>query len=165
MKAITKLKNTHFQTMEHDHLFKFVVLGKPSTGNSSLVHRFATGDFPDFRHGPVIGADFLMRTVPLSGRRVKVQLWDVNHFDRFNFEWNYNYAYSWMIGAEVNDAWYAARPERFAEWGFAKAAAFYPSVFDERTAVVANSTWHAAMNHFVMYVRGAAGIKDLTPVQ
>jgi hypothetical protein len=82
----------------------------------------------------------------------------------FDLGWNYDYADSWQLGREANVPWFAARPQRFAEWGFAREAAFYPSVFDPRTAAVANSSWRAAFNHFVMYVRGAAGIKDLTPV-
>ena len=85
-------------------------------------------------------------------------------FWHFDLQYNYNFAYSWQLGAEVNGAWFAARPTRFAAWGWAKEVAFYPSVFDTRTANVANSSWLAGFNHFVMYVRGAAGIKDLTPV-
>ena len=52
--------------------------------------------------------------------------------------------------------------ERFAPWGNASHAVFYPSVFDRRTANVTTtggklSQWRAAMHHFVAYVMGSAG--------
>ena len=45
-----------------------------------------------------------------------------------------------------------------------KTIVFYTSIFDIRTKVYPNSTWQAGVQHFVAFVRGAASIKDLSPV-
>ena len=86
--------------------------------------------------------------------------------DFYDMEWNYDLAYSWAFGAEINDPWYTARPERFAEWGLAKQVAFFPSVFDLRDTTkmknprgaLDNTSVPAVMQHFVAHVQGAAGI-------
>lgn len=82
----------------------------------------------------------------------------------WDYKYNYPFGYSWMLGRELNIPWYGNRPTQFAEWSFAKEAVLYPSPFDPSCAAVSNSSWLACLNHFVMYVRGATGVKDLTPV-
>jgi hypothetical protein len=37
----------------------------------------------------------------------------------YDEDWNYDLAYSWQVGAEINDPWYGDRPERFADWHMA----------------------------------------------
>jgi len=68
-------------------------------------------------------------------------------------DWDYDLVYSWILGAELNNKWYGDRPERFAPYNRAKIVIFYPPPFDKRTP-----SW---AKHFIAYVRGAAGIKDL----
>jgi hypothetical protein len=82
----------------------------------------------------------------------------------YDENWNYDLAYSWMIGAELNDEWYGDRPQRFADWHMAKQVAFYPSVFslvntdDNRRGANASSPVPVIMQHFVAYCQGAAGL-------
>lgn len=71
----------------------------------------------------------------------------------FLFDWDYNLVYSWQLGAEINFHWYAARPEAFAPWDRAKVVVFFPRPFVSRT-------W---TKHFVAYVRGANGVRELPP--
>ena len=59
--------------------------------------------------------------------------------------------YSWMLGAEVNDPFYARFPAAFADWGFAPAVALWPSPFDA-------SFQPSMLAHFAEYVRGAHGL-------
>ena len=33
-------------------------------------------------------------------------------WETFDFGWNYDYIYSWMLGCELNGEWFAARPVR-----------------------------------------------------
>jgi hypothetical protein len=33
-------------------------------------------------------------------------------WETFDFGWNYDYIYSWMLGRELNGEWFAARPVR-----------------------------------------------------
>ena len=82
----------------------------------------------------------------------------------YDENWNYDLAYSWMAGAEINDPWYGDRPQRFADWHMATAVAFYPSVFslvntdDNRRGANSSSPVPVIMQHFVAYCQGAAGI-------
>ena len=94
-------------------------------------------------------------------------------FETFDLQWNYDYIYSWQLGKELNQPWFAQHPERFSSWDYASHTVFYPSIWDRRTANVTVggelSHWRAAMQHFVAYVLGSAGIywKDQTlpPIQ
>lgn len=65
----------------------------------------------------------------------------------------YPVIYSWLLGAEINQTWYARRPERFAPWDRAPCVVFYPPAFDPRVP-----QWG---RHFVAYVRGAQAVKEL----
>jgi hypothetical protein len=74
--------------------------------------------------------------------------------------------YSWKIGYELDnkcDPVYC-RDRNGADFDVVKTVVFYTSVFDSRTQLYPNSTWQAGVQHFVAYVRGAAGIQDLSPV-
>ena len=75
-------------------------------------------------------------------------------YHEFSLNWNYDLIYSWQLGAEVNHPWFGApeRNLRFAPWGKAKIAIFYPEPFGRSTH------WGT---HFVAYVRGAHLIKTL----
>ena len=83
---------------------------------------------------------------------------------QFDLHWNYEYIYSWQLGAEVNHQYYAERPAEYADWGRARHAFVYPSVFDDRSLVVPvlaangnvayNST--AMLQHFIAYAHGAS---------
>ena len=68
-----------------------------------------------------------------------------------------------MLGAEINNPYYGDNPTRFALWGMAKHAMFYPSVFEPRS--VQNTpcgNCSVALQHFVAYVHGANNITRLT---
>jgi hypothetical protein len=67
--------------------------------------------------------------------------------------WDYELYYSWQLGAEINHPWYARRPERFAPWDAARIVVFYPKPF-------CHTVW---VRHFVAYVRGANGVRELPP--
>jgi hypothetical protein len=71
---------------------------------------------------------------------------------KFYMDWDYDPVYSWQFGAEINVSWYAGRP-KFAPWDRAKVVVFYPQPFISRT-------W---TKHFVAYVRGANGVRELPP--
>ncbi len=71
----------------------------------------------------------------------------------FDMDWSYDVIYSYMIGAELNIKWYGDRPERYAPYNRAKVIVFYPRPFDKRVP-----DW---ARHFIAYVRGATGVKEL----
>ena len=65
--------------------------------------------------------------------------------------WDYDLVYSWMLGAEINDPFYARFPGAYAAWDYAHSVVLWPSVFDARFGP---ANW----KHFVAYARGAAGL-------
>jgi len=79
----------------------------------------------------------------------------VDKFQRFDMNWSYDLIYSWQIGAELNNPWFSstqARRERFAPWNSANIVVFYPEPFGR------SLSWG---KHFVAYVRGANGLREL----
>ncbi len=74
-------------------------------------------------------------------------------FQEWNSDWDYDVVYSWLLGAEINHPWFAARSDRYAPWNAAKVVKFYPGPFSENTP-----SWG---KHFVAYVRGANMVRRL----
>ncbi len=70
----------------------------------------------------------------------------------WTFDWNFDLYYSWQIGQELNNPWFATDPERYAPWDFADIVIFYPEPFGRGPNFE---------QHFVAYVRGANMIAEL----
>ena len=80
--------------------------------------------------------------------------------------WDYGYEYSWLLGREIADPFFAKNPSKFAPWDYAKRVCLYPSVFETVLTAplnTSNGTSTLIMMHFVAYVLGAAGIEQLPP--
>ena len=71
------------------------------------------------------------------------------------FQWDYDLALSWQLGARIHNPSYGDTPETYAHWRAANPICFWPRPFDTRVGV---GLWG---KHFVAYVRGAHGIPDL----
>ena len=68
----------------YDFTFKILLLGDASVGKTSFTKRYCYNIFnPSERL--TIGVDFHVKTVELSNRRIKLQLWDVGGEERFRF--------------------------------------------------------------------------------
>ena len=55
----------------YDFLFKIVLIGDAGIGKTCIVQRFKHGFYME-RHGNTIGVDFMLKTVELEHKRVKV---------------------------------------------------------------------------------------------
>ncbi|KRY74543.1 Ras-related protein Rab-5A [Trichinella pseudospiralis] len=62
--------------------FKLVLLGESAVGKSSLVLRFAKGQFHEFQES-TIGAAFLTQTVCMDDMTVKFEIWDTAGQERY----------------------------------------------------------------------------------
>lgn len=62
--------------------YKVVVAGDGAVGKTSLIRRFATGQFEESRV-MTIGVDFQTQVVKLNERKVKLSIWDVAGQERF----------------------------------------------------------------------------------
>eukprot|EP01052_Picozoa_sp_SAG31_P002972 SAG31_NODE_109_length_24587_cov_111.480848_3_plen_284_part_00 len=102
---------------------------------------------------------------PLGGGTILAKIWD------------YETAYSYLMGALINSPRFLAEPERFGPWSFAKSVVFFPSIVDtagdqctgayapggaERNdaspcfAVSPEDARNIRLRHFIAYVEGAA---------
>ena len=77
-----------------------------------------------------------------------------NEFQEWSFDWNYDLIYSYLLGGEINNPWFAdeTRRLRFAPWGRAEVAVFYPEPFGRAPH------WG---QHFIAYVWGAHARREL----
>ena len=68
--------------LQHDYLFKLLVIGDSGTGKSSLILRFADDSF-NGSFISTIGVDFKIKTVDVEGFKIKMQIWDTAGQERF----------------------------------------------------------------------------------
>ncbi|XP_065182784.1 ras-related protein Rab-43-like [Sycon ciliatum] len=66
----------------YDFLFKIVVIGDSMVGKTSLLQRFKNGAFNE-HHSCTIGVDFIVKTVEMEGKVVKLHIWDTAGQERF----------------------------------------------------------------------------------
>ncbi|ELR24839.1 Rab8/RabEfamily small GTPase, putative [Acanthamoeba castellanii str. Neff] len=64
------------------HTLKMLLVGDSGVGKSCLLQRFSDGTFTH-SFMPTIGIDFKVRTVPIEGKEIKLQLWDTAGQERF----------------------------------------------------------------------------------
>ncbi|XP_032893695.1 ras-related protein Rab-19 [Amblyraja radiata] len=65
-----------------DYLFKIVLIGDSNIGKTCVVHRFKSGVFLEKQQN-TIGVDFIVKTMDIEGKKVKVQVWDTAGQERF----------------------------------------------------------------------------------
>ena len=57
----------------YDFLFKLVLIGDAGVGKTCMVQRFKHGVYIE-RHGNTIGVDFMLKTVDVDRKKIKVSL-------------------------------------------------------------------------------------------
>ena len=67
---------------QYDYLYKVIVIGDSETGKSSLSQRIAIDSFNP-THIRTIGVEFLSREIKISGKIIKLQIWDTAGADHF----------------------------------------------------------------------------------
>ena len=59
----------------YEYLFKVLIIGDQKAGKSCLLRRFVEDSFTD-KYISTIGVDFMFKVVTLSGKTIKLQIWD-----------------------------------------------------------------------------------------
>lgn len=67
---------------EYNYLFKIVLVGNSNVGKSSIVLRFADGEFNE-TYITTIGVDFRFKSIEFDEKKVKLQIWDTAGQERF----------------------------------------------------------------------------------
>ncbi|KAG2222045.1 hypothetical protein INT45_003690 [Circinella minor] len=68
--------------VEHDYLFKLLIIGSSGVGKTCLLMRFADGKYPEHYAG-TIGVDFRQKVINIAEEKVKLQIWDTAGQERF----------------------------------------------------------------------------------
>ena len=67
---------------QYDYLYKVIFIGDSDTGKSSLSQRIAHDSFnPTYIE--TIGVDFFIKYIKISGKIIKLQIWDTAGSDRY----------------------------------------------------------------------------------
>lgn len=67
---------------DYDYMLKLIIIGDPSVGKSSLLLRYVD-DIYEESYICTIGVDFKIKTLEVSGKKVKLQIWDTAGQERF----------------------------------------------------------------------------------
>lgn len=69
-------------TTDYKYLFKILIIGDSGVGKSSILLKYVDDLFID-SYISTIGVDFKIKTVPIDGQPVKLQIWDTAGQERF----------------------------------------------------------------------------------
>lgn len=67
-----------------DAIFKVVIFGDAGSGKTALTKRFMTNLFISDTQ-MTIGVDFIVKTIEVDGKEIKLQIWDFGGEERFRF--------------------------------------------------------------------------------
>ena len=60
---------------DYQYIFKLILIGNSGVGKSSILNRYMNKVFEE-SYKCTIGVDFLMKSIEINGKTVKLQLWD-----------------------------------------------------------------------------------------
>jgi len=66
----------------YDYLVKLLMLGDSDVGKSSIIHRFKDDSYDPYIAAS-IGVDFVIKTINIDGKKVKLQIWDTAGQERY----------------------------------------------------------------------------------
>ena len=69
------MSNKSNKSSDYQFIFKLILIGNSGVGKSSIIQRYMKQTFED-SYKCTIGVDFLMKTLEIKGKTVKLQLWD-----------------------------------------------------------------------------------------
>jgi len=67
---------------KYDYLIKLLMLGNSDVGKTSIIQRFTKDSFDPFIISS-IAIDFMLKTINLGGKKVKLQIWDTAGQERY----------------------------------------------------------------------------------
>ena len=67
--------NNKNKSSDYQYIFKLILIGNSGVGKSSILQRYMNKTFEE-SYKCTIGVDFLMKSVEVKGKKVKLQLWD-----------------------------------------------------------------------------------------
>ncbi|XP_054985503.1 ras-related protein Rab-19-like [Sorex araneus] len=67
---------------DFDFQFQIIVIGDAAVGKTCVVQHFASGVYSE-RQQSTIGVDFILRSLDIDGKKVKMQLWDTAGQERY----------------------------------------------------------------------------------
>ena len=67
--------NNKNKSSDYQYIFKLILIGNSGVGKSSILQRYMNKTFEE-SYKCTIGVDFLMKSLEVKGKTVKLQLWD-----------------------------------------------------------------------------------------
>lgn len=66
----------------YDYLFKYIIIGDPAVGKSTLLAQFMDKRFV-LDHNPTIGYEFAAKNIEIDGLQIKLHIWDTAGQENF----------------------------------------------------------------------------------
>jgi Ras-related protein Rab-1A len=66
----------------YDYIFKLVLIGDSEVGKTCLLKLYVDGKFED-DFQTTVGVDFMIKTLEVDGKKIKLQMWDTAGQERF----------------------------------------------------------------------------------
>ena len=79
---VTPVECEDGEEVNHDFLFKVILIGDQAVGKSSILHRITGHEFKD-NYDATIGVEFGNYIVNIDGKIVKMQIWDTAGMESF----------------------------------------------------------------------------------
>ena len=67
--------STETPSSNYQYIFKIILIGNSGVGKSCIINRYTREVFEE-NYKCTIGVDFLMKTIEIDGKTVKLQIWD-----------------------------------------------------------------------------------------
>ena len=75
-------KDQNSGSLLYQYIFKIILIGDCNIGKTSLINRYIHNSFQS-EYLCTIGVDFMMKTIDIDGKQIKLQIWDTAGMERY----------------------------------------------------------------------------------
>lgn len=70
--------------VEHDYMFKIILIGSSGVGKSNILLRFTRNQFNE-THQTTIGVEYAAKNVTVNNKTIRLQIWDTMGQEQYKY--------------------------------------------------------------------------------